>query len=94
MSRDLRLPSRTAPVVFGGLLSGLMSLLVSGVATFRALGPVDHFVASWISGWLSSWPIAFAAVLVVAPFVRRIVSIIVAPPAVGVSPVPQARTGA
>lgn len=94
MSRDYRFPSHAAPFVFGGLLSGLMSLLVSGVATLQALGFADQFMSRWISAWLSSWPIAFGAVLVVAPFVRRIVSIIVAPPGAGVPSAPQARTGA
>ncbi len=68
------IPPRLAPVVFGLLLSGMMSFLVSGVATLRALGPVEGFVGFWISSWLTSWGIAFPAVLVVAPIARRMVA--------------------
>lgn len=65
-------------LLFGFLLSGLMSLIISGVATTRFLGsaivtdPAGSFVA-WMSSWLPSWTVAFPVVLVVAPFVRRIV---------------------
>lgn len=69
-----------AHMLFGLLLSGLMSLLVSCVSTGRAIGlthmaaaPGD-FVSVWLQAWLASWVIAFPAVLVVAPLVRRIVN--------------------
>lgn len=65
------IPSRLEHIAFGFLLSCFMSLLVSGVATFLATGIVAGFVWTWLSAWLSSWVIAFPAVLVVAPFVRR-----------------------
>ena len=63
-----------APILFGFLLSGLMSLVVSGIATVRALGLVDGFTALWMSSWMSSWLVAFPTVLVVAPLVRRMVT--------------------
>jgi hypothetical protein len=69
------IPARYAPVLFGLILSGLMSLMVSGIATFRAVGMVEGFLPLWIVGaWLPSWAIAFPAVLVVAPITRRIVA--------------------
>ena len=64
---------RFAPILFGFLLSGLMSLVVSGIATVRAVGLVDGFPALWMSSWL----VAFPTVLVVAPLVRRLVAGIV-----------------
>jgi hypothetical protein len=70
-------PKRLEPVAFGLLLSGLMSLLVSGVSTLLAAGLVGDFLFLWLRAWLSSWAIAFPAVLVVAPFVRRILHRIV-----------------
>ena len=51
-----------------------MSLLVSGIATFRNAGLVDSFLALWMGAWLPSWLIAFPVVLVVAPAARRIVN--------------------
>jgi hypothetical protein len=68
------IPARFAPILFGLILSGLMSLLVSGVATQRALGLPPGFVMAWIGAWLPSWAVAFPTVLVVAPFTRRIVA--------------------
>jgi hypothetical protein len=68
------MPPRFAPFLFGLLLSGMMSFLVSGVATFRALGAVDGFLGFWVAAWLPSWAVAFPTVLVAAPLVRRIVA--------------------
>ena len=67
------MPARFAPIAFGFVLSGLMSFLVSGIATFRNAGLVDGFADLWIGAWLPSWLIAFPVVLVVAPLARRIV---------------------
>lgn len=66
-------PARFAPVLFGLVLSGMMSFVVSGIATFRTAGPVDGFFSLWIAAWLPSWAVAFPVVLVVAPVTRRIV---------------------
>ena len=73
--------ARFAPVLFGFILSGLMSLLVSGIAIFRNAGLIDGFLGIWISAWLPSWLIAFPVVLVVAPVARRLVSFLVKAPA-------------
>lgn len=67
------IPARYAPVLFGFLLSGLMSLIVSAIATYRAPGLVQGFAGLWLGGWLSSWLIAFPTVLVVGPLTRRLV---------------------
>lgn len=74
------MPARFAPVLFGFILSALMSLLVSGIATFRNAGFVDGFLGIWISAWLPSWLIAFPVVLVVAPVARRLVGVLVKAP--------------
>jgi hypothetical protein len=67
------IPARFAPVAFGFVLSGLMSLLVSGIATYSHAGLADGFARLWLAVWLTSWPIAFPVVLIVAPVARRIV---------------------
>jgi hypothetical protein len=71
------IPARFAPVVFGFILSGLMSCMVSGIATIRALGPVEGFLGEWMSSWAFSWAVAFPVVLVVAPVTRRLVAVLV-----------------
>lgn len=73
------IPARYAPVLFGCILSGLMSLVVSGISTFRAIGLSQDFLPFWLSAWIAAWAVAFPLVLVVAPFTRRIVQRLVQP---------------
>lgn len=68
------IPARFAPILFGLILSGLMSCVVSGIATFRAVGLPPGFVTLWMTAWAPSWAVAFPTVLVVAPVTRRIVA--------------------
>ena len=70
-------PSNFAPALFGLILSGLMSLLVSGISTYRAVGFGDGLAGLWVSAWLTAWLVAFPVVLVVAPLARRTVALLV-----------------
>jgi len=70
----LMIPARFAPVAFGFILSCLVSLLVSGIATFRNAGLIDGFFRLWMAAWLPSWLIAFPVALAVAPGTRRIIT--------------------
>lgn len=67
------IPRKFAPALFGLTLSGLMSLLVSGISTFRISGMGPDFAGLWIGAWLTAWLIAFPAVLLVAPVARKAV---------------------
>jgi len=71
------LPKKFAPALFGLILSGLMSFLVSGISTYRAVGLSQSFASLWISGWLTAWLVAFPVVLVVAPLTRKMVALLV-----------------
>jgi len=77
------MPVRFAPALFGFILSGLMSLAVSGIATLRNAGLVDDFLGLWVGAWLVSWMFAFPVVLVVAPITRRLVGLLVISPKAG-----------
>lgn len=66
-------PKKYASMLFGLMLSGLMSLLVSGISTFRSTGLDPEFVRLWAGNWLTAWLIAFPVVLVVAPLARQAV---------------------
>ncbi len=68
------IPQKYAHILFAFFLSGLMSLIVTAIATLRTSGPVDGFVGIWLGAWAPSWLVAFPAVLVVAPITRRIVA--------------------
>jgi len=68
-----KLPAQFELPLFALLLSGLMSFIVSGVALVRNLGALPEW-AAWINAWLSSWLVAFPAVILIAPLVRKIVA--------------------
>lgn len=65
---------RFEPIVFGFVLSAMMSFIVSGIATFRTAGLTDDFLTLWTGAWLPSWLVAFPVVLVVAPLARKAVA--------------------
>jgi len=69
----MRLPARFAPILFGALLSIIMVSLVSAfvLATSRGIGP--GFASQWLRSCATTWPVAFVAVTLLAPWVRRIV---------------------
>jgi hypothetical protein len=48
-----------------------MTFLVSGVATYRALGWVPGMVRTWMTSWGIAWLIAFPTMVVMMPIVRR-----------------------
>ena len=68
------IPARFEFVVFGLLVSGMMSLLVSGVAMFRAVGLISGFVSIWLQAWVAAGAVAFMAILFVVPLDRRLLS--------------------
>jgi len=67
-------PAKFAPVLFGLILSGLMSCVVSGLSTWRSLNEGDAFLSLWGANWIVSWMVAFVIVLFVAPITRRLVA--------------------
>ncbi|MGI9366924.1 MAG: DUF2798 domain-containing protein [Rhizobiaceae bacterium] len=69
----MKLPAKLAPLLFAFILSGMASLLVSGISTWRAAGQVDGFLGLWMSSWLPSWCVAFPVIFGLAPVVRRLV---------------------
>lgn len=68
------IPARYAPILFGFILSGLMSCIVSFISTLRALGPVDGMFGAWMTSWGFSWAVAFPVILFMAPITRRLVT--------------------
>jgi pheromone shutdown protein TraB len=73
-------PQRFAPFAFGMIISGLMSLLVTCVATAKNVGIGAGFAGAWMAAWAFAWPIACAAILVLGPLTRRLVAAITLPP--------------
>lgn len=52
-------------------LTLVMTFLVSGVATIRALGLVEGVLSKWAESWMFSWCIAFPTMFLLMPVVRR-----------------------
>ena len=67
------IPPRFAKIAHSLIMSGLMSFLISGISSFRALGTGFDTVQAWLSGWPLTWAVAFPVVLVVSPLSHRIV---------------------
>ncbi|KPL50895.1 hypothetical protein ABB55_00520 [Prosthecomicrobium hirschii] len=78
--RSRRLPARYNALALPLVLSIMMTFVVSGISTVKALGFVPGFLAAWMSAWGVSWLVAFPTLLVVMPLVRRIVAMAVEPP--------------
>jgi hypothetical protein len=72
------IPARYGPVLFSFILSGVMSLLVSGISTFRAAQVDQGFPGLWVGAWLTGWLFAFPAVMLAAPLARKVVARVVA----------------
>ena len=72
------IPARYGPVLFSFILAGVMSLLVSGISTFRAVQVDQSFWGLWAGAWLTGCLFAFPAVMLAAPLARKVVARIVA----------------
>lgn len=75
-----KLPARYATIVMPLILSILMSCLVSAVSTLASVGFSLDFADVWPRAWGASWLVAFPSLLVVLPFVRRLVAMVVHQP--------------
>lgn len=64
------------------VLSGLMTIIVSGISTVNALGFAPGWTMLWLKGWLLSWAVAFPVMVFVLPVARKIVARFVTPPPV------------
>jgi len=71
------IPRKYGPQLFSLILSGLMSLLVSGISTFRTIGLEPNFLHQWSSTWLTAWLFAFPTVLLAIPLTRMTVELLI-----------------
>ncbi|MDN6318494.1 MAG: DUF2798 domain-containing protein [Marinobacter sp.] len=59
--------NRLRQLVFGFYMSGMMSLLMSGVITWINTGVDAAFLYRWIPAFLVAWAVAFPLVTFIAP---------------------------
>jgi hypothetical protein len=74
----MKIPARYSHLVFGALLSSIMVCIISGTVILINQGYDADFFRRWFRGFATAWPVAFPAVLVVAPFARKLVAKITA----------------
>lgn len=67
------IPARFAPYVIALFVSAGMSFLVSGLATYRAIGLAEGFLGIWMSSWIFAWCVAFPTLVLLRPIVTRVV---------------------
>jgi Protein of unknown function (DUF2798) len=72
-----KLPARLNRYAVSLGTSFFMTFLVSGVATYGALGWGPGVLATWMVSWMISWAVAFPTMLVMMPVVRRAVAKII-----------------
>lgn len=65
-------PARIRQLVFGFYMSGMMSLLMSGVITFINTGIDAGFPGRWAPAFLVAWGVAFPLVTFIAPLASRL----------------------
>lgn len=70
----MKIPARFSPLVFGGLLSAVMTGIVSAFVIVITQGVTGQFLVQWLSSCAMTWPVAFPTVTLVAPMVRRVVA--------------------
>lgn len=70
----MKIPARYSNLLFGAMLSVIMVTIISGTVMFINQGYGPEFFTRWFRGFITAWPVAFPTVLVVAPFVRRVVA--------------------
>ena len=66
-----KLPASTLRFALPLGTSFFMTLLVSGVATYRVLGWDERMFVTWMASWMISWCVAFPTMYFVMPLVRR-----------------------
>ena len=73
--------ARYANALFALIMSGLMSCVVTGIATLKAVGFSPSTLGDWMASWAFCWPIAFTVILTLGPFVKRLIARLVRPEA-------------
>jgi Protein of unknown function (DUF2798) len=72
-----KLPARYHGLVLPLVMSVIMTCIVSAVSIARVRGIEPGFVDVWLSAWGLSWIVAFPVLMVITPFVLRIVRLLV-----------------
>ena len=67
----VRIARKHSHFVFGGLQSGLTSLIAAGIASFPS-PTILQFIGHWMWSWLIAWAIMMPVVMLAAPLIRTV----------------------
>ncbi len=67
-----KLPVHVFQPVFGLFMAVFMSFLMSGAITAINVGFPPDYLARWMRSWGLAFVLAYPAILIVAPFARRL----------------------
>ena len=72
------IPAKYSSYVFAFFMALLMSCIMSLVITVFNVGLVDNLLFIWLKAWGFAFFVAFPTINVVAPIVRKLVTLVVA----------------
>ena len=73
-----KLPARFAGLVMPFVLTCIMTCVVSAISTLRVAGVAPGVLSMWFVSWMISWAIAYPTMLLVLPWVKKLVAALVA----------------
>lgn len=71
-----KLPAKYASVLTPLLLTCIMTGIISGISTVRAIGFAPGVLVLWCEAWLLSWLVAFPLMAVLLPLAQRAVRLV------------------
>jgi hypothetical protein len=78
---SMKIPRKFYRPAHVAVLTSMMVLVVTCVATLVNRGLADGFVLSWLTTWLMSWPTAWATALLWGPMANKLTRLVVEEPA-------------
>ena len=73
----MKFKAKYTHIMFGFLMSSLMTFIMSGVLTIYHASFVSKFFSLWMHSWFLAFLFAFPTVLIVAPIVRKLLPLFV-----------------
>lgn len=71
------IPAKYEVRVFQFILTGLMTLFVSGAVTLINLGISGFEFSMWMKAWAPTWPVAFCVIIFAAPIATKMAKALV-----------------
>lgn len=71
-----KLPAKYNFLLMPFIVTFFMTCMVSAVSILKSYGFGDEFMGKWITAWMTSWVVAFPALLVILPNVKKLLEVI------------------